>query len=102
MLAIHVIQSLPQLTVFGNRLYLKHATQVAELALFFQSPLKFEKGRVLEKHHGKPGHQAVMELMIKFALLAQVIDRKKMFAKRLSQRVKLQMFFGMQFAFSIY
>jgi hypothetical protein len=57
-------------SVFWNRLYLKYAAQIAELAFFFQLPLKFENRRVLKKHHGKPGHQTVMELIIKFALLA--------------------------------
>jgi hypothetical protein len=39
-----------------------------------------------------------MELIIKFALLAPVVDRKKIVAKRLSQGVKLQMLFWMQSA----
>jgi len=69
------------LTLFGNRLYLKYAAQIAELTLFFQFSLKFENGRVLKKHHSEPGHQAVVELMIEFALLAQVIDRKKVIAE---------------------
>ena len=84
MLTIHVIQSFPHLTVFGDRLYLKYTAQVAELTFFFQSPLKFDNGRVLKEHHGKPGHQTVMELIIKFALLAQVVYRKKVLAERLS------------------
>jgi hypothetical protein len=97
MLTIHVIQSLPHLTLFGNRLYLKQATQIANLAFFFQTPLKFKNGRVLKKRHGKHCHQTVMEPMFKFTLLAQVVDRKKVLAERLSKRVKLQMLFLMQF-----
>lgn len=73
-LTIDVIQGFPHLIVFRNRLYLKDAAQVAELAFFLQAPLKFENGRVLKEHHGKSGHQAVMELIIEFALLTQVLD----------------------------
>ena len=97
-MTIDVIQSLPHLIVFRNRLYLKDTAQVAEPAFFLQPSLKFENGRVLKEHHGKSGHQAVMELMIEFALLTQVLDCKKVFAKRLSQRVKLQVLFWMQLA----
>ena len=84
LLCVHSIQGVPQLTVFGDRFYLKHVSQVAELAFSLQSFLEFQQGRVLKEHHSKSGHQAVMEPMIEFALLALIVNRKKVFTERLA------------------
>ena len=84
MLGIDLIQGIAQLAVLGNRLYLKYPAQVAGLAGFFQSLLKLQQGRVLKKHHGKPGHQAIMEPKPGFALLAPIVNGTKVFAERLT------------------
>ena len=61
---IGVIQHLTQLTAFGDSGDMKEVFQVVAVKPFFQALLKLQQGRILEKHHGKAAHKAIMQGVI--------------------------------------
>jgi hypothetical protein len=53
---------------------LKNVAQVAELSFFLHALLKGQQGGVLEKHHGKGAHQAIVQTVIDFTALSAVVQ----------------------------
>ena len=91
----NLVQDLSHLAVFGNRMYLKNITQVAELLSVLDPSLKLQQRRILEKHHGKGAHQAIMQAVVDFTALSAVIELVELRRHRRSEHFEAEMFFGM-------
>ena len=61
---ISIVKHLAQLTVLGDSGDMKEIFQVVTVKPFFQALLKLQQGRVLEKHHGKAAHKAIVQGVI--------------------------------------
>lgn len=70
----YLVESLSQLAVFRDRLNLKNVAQIAEMFFLFDAPLKLQQGWVLEKHHGKSAHKAIMQTVSDLTALPGVIQ----------------------------
>ena len=78
LLGRYLIKSFPHLAVFRNRLDLKNVAQIAEMFFFLDASLKLQQGGVLEKHHGKSAHQAIMQTVVDLTALPVVIQFAEM------------------------
>ena len=63
--------------------------------LILDTPLEGEQGGVLKKHHGKTAHQAIMQGVVDFCVLAQIIDLVKSIRQHPPEGVEAEMFFQM-------
>ena len=70
---IGIVEHLPQLTVLGNVGDIKKGFQVVSVKPFFQAQLKLQQGRILEKHHCKAAHEAIVQGVI-HRTLSRVLD----------------------------
>ena len=91
----NLVQNLSHLAVLGDRMDLKDIAQVAELFSVLDPSLKLQQRRVLEKHHGKGAHQAIMQAVVDFTALSAVIEPAELHGHRGSERFEAEMFFGM-------
>ena len=89
------VQDIPQLAILGNRADLKESGQVVALQTMLQSALKLKQGRVLEKHHGKGTHEAIVEAIGDLAL-PRVRDLFQALGDHFSKRCKTEVLLGMQ------
>jgi len=83
------------LTVFGYGLDTKDGFQVVGLDTVLHPLLKGKKRGVLEKHHGKSAHQAIMQNMVDFTALSVIIDLAEVLGERFSKSTEAEMFFVM-------
>lgn len=67
------VEHFTQLAVLGNVGDIKKGFQVVAVKAFFQAQLKLQQGRVLEKHHGKAAHKAIVQGVI-HRTLSRVFD----------------------------
>ena len=70
----YLVKIVSQLAVFRNRLNLEHIAQIAEMFFFFDASLELHQGGVLEKHHGKSAHKAIMQTVSDFTALPVVVQ----------------------------
>src|SRR3989339_1584668 len=70
---IGIVKHLTQLTVLGNIGDMKKILQVVAVKPFLQALLKFQQGRILEKHHGKAAHKAIVQGVIQ-RTFSRVLD----------------------------
>lgn len=68
------IDDLPHLGILGDGANAENIGEIVLLGAFLQSFLKGEKGGVLEKHHGEPAHQDIVQPMTHFPRLAGIMD----------------------------
>ena len=61
---VGIVKHLAQLAVLGNVGDMKKIFQVVAVKPFFQALLKLQQGRILEKHHGKAAHKAIVQGVI--------------------------------------
>ena len=92
---IGIVEHLAQLTILGDSSDMKKVFQVIAVKPFLQTPLKLQQGRVLEKHHSKAAHKAVVQGVI-HRTRSGVLYLQQALRDGFSQQFKSQMFFGMQ------
>ncbi|HEA67636.1 MAG TPA: hypothetical protein ENI07_12550 [Desulfobacterales bacterium] len=51
----------------------------------------------MKKHHGKAAHQAIMQGVVDFSVLAEIVDLIKSTRQCLSEGAEAKMFFEMHF-----
>ena len=81
--------------VLGNRADIKDGAQIVAMHTVLHALLECKYGGILEKHHGKTAHQAIMQQMVDFTALSVIIDPAEVLRERLSQSAEAEMFFMM-------
>jgi len=68
------IDDLPHLAILGDGANAEDLGEIVLLGAFLQSLLKGEKRGILEKHHGEPAHEDIVQAMIHFPRLTGIMD----------------------------
>ena len=90
------IHNIFKLGRFRNWFDVEYCLQIVAMLEMLKPSLEFEHGRVLEKHHRKGTHAAVVKAVIHLPVLTSIFERMKMLWHGLSQAAETQMFFCMQ------
>jgi hypothetical protein len=81
------------LRVFWYGADIKDSAKIVSLHKVLDALLEAKKRGVLKKHHGKTAHQAIMQGVVDFCVLAQIVDSVKSIRQHPPEGVEAEMFF---------
>ena len=81
--------------VFWNGAYIKDGAQIVSLYTILDALLEGKKRWILKKHHGKAAHQTIMQGIVDFCVLAQIVDLVESMRQSFSECIAAEMFFKM-------
>lgn len=91
----HQIEDISHLGVFRNVTDTKNGSEITLFNAVLHTLLEGEQRGVLKKHHGKTAHQTIMQGVVDFSVLAEIVDLIKSIRQCLSEGTEAEMFFEM-------